>query len=106
MLPLPGMHGGRVDSVTGILCPSLEARVLREDGSEADYNEIGELILRGPTIALGYWNNEKATKETFRDGWLYTGDRFYVDKQGRFLYAHYLRSPPVTAETVRSLKLR
>ena len=99
MLPLPGMHGGRVDPVrgmTGILCPTLEARVLREDGSETDYNEIGELILRGPTIALGYWNNEKATKETFRDGWLYTGDRFYVDKQGRFLYAHYLRSPPVT----------
>ena len=93
------MHGGRVDPVrgmTGILGPCLEARVLREDGSETDYNEIGELILRGPTIALGYWNNEKATKETFKDGWLYTGDRFYVDKQGRFLYAHCSRSPPVT----------
>jgi acyl-CoA synthetase (AMP-forming)/AMP-acid ligase II len=89
------MHGGRVDPVrgmTGILCPSIEARILREDGSEADYNEIGELILRGPTIALGYWNNEKATKETFKDGWLHTGDRFYVDKQGRFLYVHYLCS--------------
>jgi acyl-CoA synthetase (AMP-forming)/AMP-acid ligase II len=89
LLPLPGMHGGRVDPVrgmTGILCPSTEARILREDGSEADYNEIGELILHGPTIALGYRNNEKATKETFRDGWLYTGDRFYVDKQERFFY--------------------
>ena len=93
------MHGGRVNPVPGmigILCPSLEARILREDGSDADYNEIGELILRGPTIALGYLNNEKATKETFKDGWLYTGDRFYVDKQERFLYAHYLGSPLVT----------
>ena len=92
------MHGGRVDPVpgmTGILCPSIEARILREDGSEADYNEIGELILRGPTLALGYWNNEKATKETFKDGWLYTGDRFYADKQERLLYAHDLRSLPV-----------
>lgn len=94
------MHGGRVDPVrgmTGILCPSVEARILREDGSEADYNEIGELILQGATISLGYWNNEKATKETFKDGWLHTGDRFYVDKEGRFLYAHSLRSHPVTS---------
>ncbi|KAI0297734.1 hypothetical protein BC826DRAFT_907561 [Russula brevipes] len=87
--PRPGMHGGRVDPVrgmTGILCPSLEARIIREDGSDADYEEIGELILRGPTIALGYWNNEEATNETFKDGWLYTGDRFYVDVQERFFY--------------------
>jgi long-subunit acyl-CoA synthetase (AMP-forming) len=99
VLPLPGMFGGRVDPVrgmTGILCPSLEARILREDGSEADYNEIGELILRGPTIALGYLNNENSTKETFKDGWLYTGDRFYMDRQERFLYAPCLSSPPVT----------
>ena len=84
------MHGGRVDPVrgmTGILAPSFEARILREDDSDTDYNETGELILRGPTIALGYLNNEKATKETFKDGWLYTGDRFYVDRQERFLYA-------------------
>ncbi|KAH9975617.1 amp dependent CoA ligase [Russula compacta] len=89
MLPFPGTHGGRVNPVrgmAGILAPSLEARILREDGSDAGYSEIGELILRGPTIALGYWNNENATKETFRDGWLYTGDRFYVDTEGRFFY--------------------
>jgi long-subunit acyl-CoA synthetase (AMP-forming) len=99
VLPLPGMLGGSVNPVrgmTGILCPFLEARILREDGSDADYDEIGELILRGPTIAQGYMNNEKATKETFKDGWLYTGDRFYMDRQERFLYAHCLGSHPVT----------
>ena len=88
MLPRPGMHGGRVNPVrgmTGILSPCLEARIIREDGSDADYEEIGELLLRGPIIALGYWNNEEATNETFKDGWLYTGDRFYVDMQERFL---------------------
>jgi long-subunit acyl-CoA synthetase (AMP-forming) len=88
------MHGGRADPVrgmAGILTPSLEARILREDGSDADYDEIGELVLRGPTIALGYWNNEKATKDTFREGWLYTGDRFYIDKQERFLCAFCFR---------------
>lgn len=99
VLPLPGMLGGSVNpmrGMTGILCPFLEARILREDGSDADYDEIGELILRGPTIALGYMNNEKATKETFKDGWLYTGDRFYMDRQERFLYARCLGSHPVT----------
>jgi acyl-CoA synthetase (AMP-forming)/AMP-acid ligase II len=78
--------------MTGILCPNLEARILREDGSDADYGEVGELIVRGPTNALGYWNNESATKEAFKDGWLYTGDRFYVDRQDRFLCAPVLFS--------------
>jgi long-subunit acyl-CoA synthetase (AMP-forming) len=92
LLPVPGMFGGRVDPVqgmTGILCPNLEARILREDGSDADYDEVGELIVRGPTNALGYWNDESATKEAFKDGWLYTGDRFSVDRKGRFLYAPF-----------------
>lgn len=83
------MFGGRVDPIrgmTGILIPYAEARILREDGSEADYDEAGELLLRSPTVALGYFNNEEATKGTFVDGWLHTGDRFYVDKQQRFLY--------------------
>src|ERR1700748_962071 len=91
LLP-PGVLGGRVGPVrgmAGILNPFLEARVLREDGSDADYDESGELILRGPTIALGYWNNEVATRETFKDGWLYTGDCFYVDRQERFLYVQF-----------------
>jgi long-subunit acyl-CoA synthetase (AMP-forming) len=46
----------------------------------------GELYLRGENIALGYRNNEKATRETFVEGgWLRTGDRFKVDKDGNFL---------------------
>ena len=83
------MFGGRMGPIrgtTGILLPYLEARILREDGTDADYDEVGELLLRSPTIALGYLNNEKANKETFVNGWLHTGDRFYVDKQERFLY--------------------
>ncbi len=79
----------RVRGMAGILLPYVEARVIREDGSEADYDEVGELLLRSPLIALGYLNNEKATKETFVDGWLHTGDRFYVDRQGRFLYVSF-----------------
>jgi long-subunit acyl-CoA synthetase (AMP-forming) len=63
----------------------MEARIVREDGSDADINESGELYLRGGNIALGYWNNEKANKETFVDGWLRTGDRFRRNSTGNFL---------------------
>ena len=69
-----------VDSV-GMLYPGVEAHVVREDGSEAD---VGELYVRSECVALGYWNDEKATREAFVDGWLRTGDLVRVDKDGCF----------------------
>lgn len=74
---------------TGILAPGMEARILREDGTEAGVNEPGMLWLRGRNVALGYLYNEKATQETFIDGWLRTGDRFRVDEKGFFLYVGF-----------------
>jgi long-subunit acyl-CoA synthetase (AMP-forming) len=68
----------------------MEARVLREDGSSVEFDEPGELWLRSPNVAMGYWNNDKASKETFVDGWLRTGDHFRVDKNGYF-WSAYLR---------------
>ena len=59
--------------------------MVRDDGSDADVNEVGELYLKGHNLALGYWNNEKATRETFIDGWLRTGDKFRVNDEGCFL---------------------
>jgi long-subunit acyl-CoA synthetase (AMP-forming) len=67
----------------------MEARILRDDGSEANVNETGGLWLRGPNVALGYWNDEKANKETFMNGWLQTGDRFHADENGVFLFVFY-----------------
>ena len=82
--PLPGILVGikhKVGSL-GILIAGSEGRILRADGSEADYDEPGELWVRGGNVALGYWKNEKATKETFVDGWLRTGDQFKIDRDG------------------------
>ena len=73
-----------VDSV-GMLFPGVEAHVVREDGSEADVNEVGELYVRSECVAMGYWNDEKATREAFVEGWLRTGDLVRVDKDGCFL---------------------
>ncbi|TFK27568.1 amp dependent CoA ligase [Coprinopsis marcescibilis] len=88
--PVEGALGGklkRIPGCTGVLLPGMDGRTVRDDGTEADINETGELWLRSPNVALGYWNNEKADKETFVDGWLKTGDKFSVDKDGNFWFA-------------------
>ena len=90
--PPTGALGGKVEIIpgsTGILMPGVEARLLREDGSSVGFNEPGELWIKSKTIALGYWNNEKANKETFINGWLKTGDQLSVNEQGCFLCVTY-----------------
>lgn len=69
----------------GLPFPDTEARVVNsETGEEVPVGEIGELIIRGPQVMKGYWNNPEATAETLRDGWLYTGDIARMDNDGYF----------------------
>ena len=49
---------------------------------EVEPNEEGEIIINGPTVMKGYWNKPDETKETLRDGWLYTGDIGKMDEEG------------------------
>lgn len=65
---------------SGCLIPGIEARIVSpQSGQElTTYDTPGELVVRGPNVTLGYRNNEKATKETFRDGWMHTGDEAIV----------------------------
>lgn len=81
--PFPGSLDGRFKenlASTGVLLAGMEARIVREDGTEADWNEVGELWLKGENIVQGYWNNPEVTTGTFVDGWLRTGDKFKVDE--------------------------
>ena len=48
--------------------------------------EVGQIILRGPNVMKEYYKNPKATAETLRDGWLYTGDMGYCDSEGYLYY--------------------
>lgn len=67
----------------GAVVASTEVKIIKEDGSEADVGEQGEVLARGPQIVMGYLNNEKATRETFDDdGWLHTGDQGMIDEEG------------------------
>ncbi|RXW14327.1 hypothetical protein EST38_g11522 [Candolleomyces aberdarensis] len=85
--PYPGILGGKyfpVPGSTGILLPGVSARIITDDGNDAALNEPGELWIQSDNVALGYYNNEKANKESFVDGWLHTGDKFRVDEKGNF----------------------
>jgi benzoate-CoA ligase family protein len=78
---------GRVrPGTSGEVIPGYEARVVDADGDRARSGEVGDLIVRGPSTALGYWRNRTATKRTFRGEWILTGDRYVVDADGYFTF--------------------
>jgi 4-hydroxybenzoate-CoA ligase len=67
---------------TGKPVPGYEARILGDDGSEVDVEEVGELVIRGPTTAEGYWNQRAKSQRTFAGEWTYTGDKYIRDADG------------------------
>lgn len=69
----------------GKLLPNTECKLIDDYGQEVSYGQPGELYLRGPQIALGYWRNEAATNETIdTEGWLRTGDIAVCNGEGNF----------------------
>ncbi|MDR2823743.1 MAG: AMP-binding protein [Prevotellaceae bacterium] len=70
---------------SGFLVNDLELKICDSEGNELPLGEKGEIVVRGENVMRGYWKNEKASAETIRDGWLYTGDMGYMDTDG-FLY--------------------
>ena len=70
---------------SGNVVKNLDLKICDEDGKEEKTGEKGEIVIRGENVMKGYWKNEKATSETIRNGWLYTGDMGYIDADG-FLY--------------------
>jgi len=65
--------------------PGYEIRIVDDDGGDLGPGEIGEIVGRGPALSSGYYGQPELTRESFRDGWLYSGDLGYLDESG-FLY--------------------
>lgn len=77
--------GERIKGSIGVPWPDTDAKIISlETGQEANVNEIGELVVRGPQVMKGYWNQPFETDSVLRDDWLYTGDMGYMDEKGYF----------------------
>lgn len=60
----------------------VEIKIVNEDGESVKVGVNGEIVAKGSRLMKGYWNQEKATAEALRGGWLYTGDLGYFDGDG------------------------
>ena len=69
---------------TGKAVPGYELKIVDDNGREAATGEIGELAVRGPTAAEGYWNQRHKSRRTFAGEWTFTGDKFFCDADGFF----------------------
>jgi long-chain acyl-CoA synthetase len=65
------------DDAAGLPLPGVTLRI-----NDPDHLGVGEIWAKGPNVMLGYYNNERATRETFEDGWFKTGDLGRIDEEG------------------------
>jgi acyl-CoA synthetase (AMP-forming)/AMP-acid ligase II len=75
--PLAGKAGSSASPSSTWTCA-----ILRENGTEVERGEVGEICARGPSVMLGYWNQPEQTEEVSRHGWHHTGDGGYMDEGG------------------------
>ena len=71
---------------SGTPVPGYEAKLLDDDGGPVPQGEIGELVIRGPSAAEGYWLQREKTRRTFRGEWTHTGDKYRIGDDGNYFY--------------------
>jgi 4-hydroxybenzoate-CoA ligase len=71
---------------TGKAVPGYELRILDAEGAEVPPGEPGELVVKGPSAADGYWNQRDKSRRTFRGEWTHTGDTYIRDADGYYRY--------------------
>jgi long-chain acyl-CoA synthetase len=75
---LPHEYSKLRPETVGFAAPVVDLKLADVD----PHTNVGELLIRGPNVSLGYWKNPQATAETFVDGWLHTGDMARLDEEG------------------------
>jgi len=69
-------------TTAGVQDSCISIRIVDENGAVLPEDEVGEITCRGDVVMSGYWADEKATRETLKNGWLHTGDIGHMDKNG------------------------
>jgi acyl-coenzyme A synthetase/AMP-(fatty) acid ligase len=71
---------------TGKPVPGYEVKLIDETGLPVSAGELGELIIRGPSSAVMYWNNRDQSRRTFMGEWTRSGDKYREDEDGYYVY--------------------
>jgi long-chain acyl-CoA synthetase len=72
----------KVHGSVGLPLPGMELRIVDPNGKDVPVGEVGEIIFRGPNAMKGYYKKEEETRDTIKDGWVYTGDLGKQDERG------------------------
>lgn len=78
------LHGIQKEGSIGLPLPYIKCKIVDEKDMEVAVGEVGELLVQGENIMLGYYKQEQETKETLRNGWLHTGDLAKQDEDGYY----------------------
>lgn len=71
---------------TGRPVPGYEVKLVGDDGGPVAAGEMGELLVRGPTSAILYWNDRARSRRTFLGEWTRSGDKYRQDEDGTYVY--------------------
>ena len=80
---LPANEFDTDPTCAGEALPNVKIRIARPDGNDAAKDEIGEVLVKGKNVMIGYFDDTERTRNTVRHGWLHTGDLGYIGKNGR-----------------------
>ena len=83
---LSNKPGDVVYGTSGTAVPGYEVRLVDENGADLGPGCVGELLVRGPSSADGYWNQRNKSRATFEGAWTRTGDKYECLENGRFVY--------------------
>jgi acyl-CoA synthetase (AMP-forming)/AMP-acid ligase II len=90
----------------GRAAPNCEVRIVDDAGAETPRGEVGEIVVRGGNVMLGYWNKPEETAAVLRDGWMHTGDGGFMDEAGYVFIVDRLKDMIVTGgENVYSVEV-
>jgi long-chain acyl-CoA synthetase len=79
----PDLHGARRPLAVGVPLPGIEVQIVDSDGQAVEHGDPGEILVRGPNVFVGYFEDTAATKSALdRAGWLHTGDVGVMDDEG------------------------
>jgi long-chain acyl-CoA synthetase len=84
------LASGKIHSV-GRPVHTVEVRIVDTQGNEVPRGTVGEIVVRGPNVMLGYWNKPEATAEAIRNGWMHTGDGGSMDEDGFIFLADRIK---------------